>query len=151
MDNIHQVEDWLNALLEKLGPAERRKLMRDVATKLRQQQQQNIRMQKNPDGSGFEPRKVSGRAKQGRVKNQMFSKLRTTKYMKIRTTTDTAEVGFDAKAQRIARVHHYGLRDRVRKGGPVITYARRELVGFSIHTEMKIVDMVIDFISNNTR
>lgn len=147
MDNIHQVEDWLNALLEKLGPAERRKLMRDIATKLRQQQQQNIRMQKNPDGSGFEPRKASGRAKKGRVKNQMFSKLRTTRYMKTRTTTDTAEVGFDAKAQRIARVHHYGLRDRVRKGGPVVTYPRRELLGITKMDENTVKDLIINLLS----
>jgi len=147
MDNIHQVEDWLNALLEKLDPAERRKLMRDVAIKLRQQQQQNIRMQKNPDGSGFEPRKASGRAKQGRVKRQMFSKLRTARYMKTRTTADTAEVGFDAKAQRIARVHHYGLRDRVRKGGPVVTYAKRELLGITDVTESVILNTIIEHLS----
>ncbi|MGK7245352.1 phage virion morphogenesis protein [Buttiauxella agrestis] len=147
MDNIHQVEDWLNALLEKLNPAERRKLMRDVATKLRQQQQQNIRMQKNPDGSGFEPRKVSGRAKQGRIKSQMFSKLRTTRYMKTRATADTAEVGFDAKAQRIARVHHYGLRDRVRKGGPVVAYPRRELLGITKMDENTVKDLIINLLS----
>lgn len=147
MDNIHQVEDWLNALLEKLNPAERRKLMRDVATKLRQQQQQNIRMQKNPDGSGFEPRKASGRAKQGRVKGQMFRKLRTARYMKMRTTADTAEVGFDAKAQRIARVHHYGLRDRVRKGGPEVVYVCRELLGIGYASEKFIIDILIEKLS----
>lgn len=142
MDNIHQVEDWLNALLEKLGSAERRKLMRDIATTLRQQQQQNIRMQKNPDGSGFEPRKASGRAKQGRVKRQMFSKLRTVRYMKTRTTADTAEVGFDTKAQRIARVHHYGLRDRVRKNGPKVVYAPRQLLGINNVTEKILYNII---------
>lgn len=147
MDNLHQVEDWLNALLEKLSPAERRKLMRDVATKLRQQQQQNIRMQKNPDGSGFEPRKASGRAKQGRIKGQMFRKLRTARYMKTRTTADTAEVGFDARVQRIARVHHYGLRDRVRKGGPEVTYARRELLGINNMLEESIKDTILLMLS----
>lgn len=142
MDNIHQVEDWLNALLEKFSPAERRKLMRDVATRLRQQQQQNIRMQKNPDGSGFEPRKASGRAKKGRVKRQMFSKLRTARYMKTRTTADTAEVGFDTKAQRIARVHHYGLRDRVRKNGPKVVYVPRQLLGINNVTEKILYNII---------
>lgn len=147
MDNIHQVEDWLNALLEKLNPAERRKLMGDVAKKLRQQQQQNIRMQKNPDGSGFEPRKVSGRTKQGRIKRQMFSKLRTARYMKTRTTADIAEVAFDGKVQRIARVHHYGLRDRVRKNGPVVTYARRELLGLTDVSENTVKNIILEFLS----
>lgn len=149
MDNIHQVEDWLNALLEKLNPAERRKLMGDVAKILRQQQQQNIRMQKNPDGSGFEPRKVSGRTKKGRIKRQMFSKLRTARFMKTRTTTDTAEVGFDAKVQRIARVHHYGLRDRVRKGGPEVTYARRELLGLNNETIKTTEDLLLKWLAES--
>ncbi|WP_423201696.1 phage virion morphogenesis protein [Dickeya dianthicola] len=32
-------------------------------------------------------------------------------------------------AQRLARVHHYGLRDRVREHGPVVKYAARQLLG----------------------
>ena len=112
MAEFKEIEGWLDALIAQLEPAQRRKLLRDVATKIRQQQQQNIRMQKNPDGSAYEPRRVSGRAKKGRVRRQMFTKLRTVRYMKTRVTASTAEVGFDAKALRIARVHHYGLRDR---------------------------------------
>lgn len=143
MAEFKEIEGWLDALIAQLEPAQRRKLLRDVATKIRQQQQQNIRMQKNPDGSAYEPRRVSGRAKKGRVRRQMFTKLRTVRYMKTRVTASTAEVGFDARAQRIARVHHYGLRDRVRPGGPQVTYARRELLGITDASEELISDLII--------
>lgn len=147
MADFTRIEGWLDALIAQLEPAQRRKLLRDVATKIRQQQQQNIRMQKNPNGSAYEPRRVSGRAKKGRVRRQMFSKLRTVRYMKTRVTASTAEVGFDAKALRIARVHHYGLRDRVRPGGPQVTYARRELLGINNKSEEVILDIILRWLS----
>lgn len=48
----------------------------------------------------------------------MFAKLRTTKYLKTAASADSASVQFEGKVQRIARVHHYGLRDRVSRKGP---------------------------------
>lgn len=147
MADFKEIEGWLDALIAQLEPAQRRKLLRDVATRIRQQQQQNIRMQKNPDGSAYEPRRVSGRAKKGRVRRQMFSKLRTVRYMKTRVTASTAEVGFDAKALRIARVHHYGLRDRVRPGGPQVTYPRRILLGINNNSEDVIHDVIFQWLS----
>lgn len=147
MAEFKEIEGWLDALIAQLEPAQRRKLLRDVATKIRQQQQQNIRLQKNPDGSAYEPRRVSGRAKKGRVRRQMFTKLRTVRYMKTRVTASTAEVGFDAKALRIARVHHYGLRDRVRPRGPQVTYARRILLGINNSSEDVIHDVIFQWLS----
>ncbi|EJN8575578.1 phage virion morphogenesis protein, partial [Salmonella enterica subsp. enterica serovar Anatum] len=35
------------------------------------------------------------------------------------------------KVQRIARVHHYGLRDRVSRKGPEVRYAERHLLGIN--------------------
>lgn len=147
VDNIVQVESWLNALLEKLSAQQRRKLMRDVATRLRLQQQKNIQQQQNPDGSAFEPRKPQLRAKKGRIKRQMFSKMRTTRYLKTQVTENTAGVEFDAKARRIARVHHYGLRDRVSKGGPEVKYPERHLLGLSdVSTEL-VTELIIEHLS----
>ncbi len=149
MENLKNIEFWLDDLLKQLSPPERRKLMRDVATELRKQQQNNIAMQKNPDGTAFEPRKSSGRAKQGRVRRKMFSKLRTARYMKTKATADGAEVYFDtsSKAMRIARVHHYGLRDRVSKYGPEVTYARRELMGITDVSEEMVRDIILTHLS----
>ena len=115
MDDLQRVDDWLAALLANLEPAVRNRMMRQLAQELRRSQQQNIRLQRNPDGTTFEPRRVTARSKKGRIKRQMFAKLRTTKYLKTAATADSASVQFDGKVQRIARVHHYGLRDRVRR------------------------------------
>ena len=131
MDELQQVDAWLTALLASLAPAERKRMLRELAQQLRRTQQQNIRLQRNPDGSGYEPRRVTARTKQGRIKRQMFSKLRTARYLKVTASADSASVQFEGKVQHIARVHHYGLRDRVSRKGPEIRYAERRLLGFN--------------------
>lgn len=131
MDELQQVDAWLTALLANLGPAERKRMLRELAQQLRRTQQQNIRLQRNPDGSGYEPRRVTARTKQGRIKRQVFSKLRTARYLKATASADSASVQFEGKVQRIARIHHYGLRDRVSRKGPEIRYAERRLLGFN--------------------
>lgn len=129
MDDLQRVDDWLAALLANLEPAARNRMMRQLAQELRRSQQQNIRLQRNPDGTAFEARRVTARSKKGRIKRQMFAKLRTTKYLKTTASADSASVQFDGKVQRIARVHHYGLRDRVSRKGPEVRYAERRLLG----------------------
>ena len=135
MDDLQRVDDWLAALLANLEPAARNRMMRQLAQELRRSQQLNIRLQRNPDGTTFEPRRVTARSKKGRIKRQMFAKLRTTKYLKTAATADSASVQFDGKVQRIARVHHYGLRDRVRRNGPEARYPARRLLGVNDEVE----------------
>ncbi|BBM27172.1 phage virion morphogenesis protein [Enterobacter hormaechei] len=135
MDDLQRVDDWLAALLANLEPAARNRMMRQLAQELRRSQQQNIRLQRNPDGTAFEARRVTARSKKGRIKRQMFAKLRTTKYLKTAATADSASVQFDGKVQRIARVHHYGLRDRVRRNGPEARYPARRLLGVNDEVE----------------
>ncbi|EHE7801775.1 phage virion morphogenesis protein [Enterobacter hormaechei] len=138
MDDLQRVDDWLAALLANLEPAARNLMMRQLAQELRRSQQQNIRLQRNPDGTAFEARRVTARSKKGRIKRQMFAKLRTTKYLKTAATADSASVQFDGKVQRIARVHHYGLRDRVSGKGPKIKYSQRRLLGLSRGIDEKV-------------
>lgn len=135
MDDLQRVDDWLSALLANLEPAARNRMMRQLAQELRRSQQQNIRLQRNPDGTAFEPRRVTAISKKGRIKRQMFAKLRTTKYLKTAATADSASVQFDGKVQRIARVHHYGLRERVRRNGPEARYPARRLLGVNDEVE----------------
>lgn len=144
MDNLHKVDEWLAALLANLEPAARQRMMRELAQELRGNQQNNIRLQRNPDGSGYEPRKVTARTKKGRIKRQMFSKLRTAKYLKTAASADSASVQFAGKVQRIARVHHYGLRDRVSRKGPKIRYTERRLLGINNEIEIVIRDILFD-------
>lgn len=146
MDDLQRVDDWLAALLANLEPAARNRMMRQLAQELRRSQQQNIRLQRNPDGTAFEPRRMTARSKKGRIKRQMFAKLRTTKYLKAAATADSASVQFDGKVQRIARIHHYGLRDRVSRMGPQVRYAKRRLLGI-YDNELEIVkEKIITFL-----
>lgn len=147
MDDLQRVDDWLAALLANLEPAARNRMMRQLAQELRRSQQQNIRLQRNPDGTTFEPRRVTARSKKGRIKRQMFAKLRTTKYLKTAATADSASVQFDGKVQRIARVHHYGLRDRVRRNGPEARYPARRLLGVNDEVETITRDTLLRWLA----
>ncbi|WP_165737907.1 phage virion morphogenesis protein [Enterobacter hormaechei] len=147
MDDLQRVDDWLAALLANLEPAARNRMMRQLAQELRRSQKQSIRLQRNPDGTGFEPRRVTARSKKGRIKRQMFAKLRTTKYLKTAATADSASVQFDGKVQRIARVHHYGLRDRVRRNGPEARYPARRLLGVNDEVETITRDTLLRWLS----
>lgn len=146
MDNLHKVDEWLAALLANLEPAARSRMMRQLAQELRRSQQQNIRLQRNPDGSGYEPRRVTAHSKKGRIKRQMFAKLRTTKYLKTAASADSASVQFEGSVQRIARVHHYGLRDRVSNYGPIIKYRQRKLLGINRLTVLKVKELLVNFL-----
>ena len=104
-------------------------------------------MQRNPDGTAYEPRRVTARTKQGRIRRQMFAKLRTTKYLKAIASQDAASVEFESRVQRIARVHHYGLRDRVSRKGLVIRYAERQLLGINSEVKALIMDVLQEWLS----
>jgi phage virion morphogenesis protein len=147
MGDLQRVDDWLAALLANLEPAARSRMMRQLAQEMRRSQQQNIRLQRNPDGSGYEPRRVTARSKKGRIKRQMFAKLRTTKYLKTVASADSASVQFDGKVQRITRVHHYGLREQVKYGGRIIKYPSRRLLGFNEATYRVTHDVLLEWIT----
>lgn len=130
MSEFKPLEDKLAGLLAALSPAGRRRLTVDIAKKLRQQQQQRIKTQKAPDGSAYVPRKRQPlRAKKGRVKREMFVKLRTNRFMKASGNDSEAVVEFTGKVQRIARVHQYGLSDQPYRAGRVVEYPERKLIG----------------------
>ncbi|ROS31937.1 phage virion morphogenesis protein [Raoultella terrigena] len=146
MAELQNVEAWLDALLAGLEPAARKRMMRELAQQLRRSQQKNIRMQRNPDGTAYEPRRVTARTKQGRIRRQMFAKLRTTKYLKAIASPDSASVEFEGRVQRIARVHHYGLRDRVSRKGAEVKYSERRLLGVNNEVEELTRDILLRWI-----
>ncbi|RAR65410.1 phage virion morphogenesis protein [Pantoea ananatis] len=147
MDNLHEVDAWLDALLAKLEPAERKRMLREVARDVRRIQQANMTAQRAPDGSAWEPRRVSARTKPGRIKRKMFTKLKTAKYLKTKATGDSAEVVFIPAVQRLARVHHYGLRDRVSKRGITVEYAERPLLGMNDETKKIVTDILTKWVN----
>jgi len=147
VDNLHEVDAWLDALLAKLEPAERKKMLREVARDVRRIQQANMTAQRAPDGSAWEPRRVSARTKPGRIKRKMFVKLKTAKYLKTKATGDSAEVAFVPAVQRLARVHHYGLRDRVSRRGITVKYAERPLLGVNEGVRNLVEDIITAWLS----
>ncbi|MEO1852710.1 phage virion morphogenesis protein [Chromohalobacter sp.] len=147
-DDLQRLDDWLAPLLARLSAHERRRLARVVATDLRRSQRERIKRQENPDGSDYAPRR--SRDRQGAIRrNAMFSKLRTAKYLRIRSSADVATVGFFGPVASIARTHQYGLRDRVTENGPRVEYARRELLGFAGPDRERVAHLVLDHLSED--
>lgn len=147
-DNLRALEEWAGALLAKLETGERRRLNQQIGRSLRRSQQQRIATQRNPDGTPFAKRKPRQlRDKAGRIKRQMFAKLRQAKHLKLQSTPDAIAIGFMGRVARIARVHQYGLRDRPGKGTPDVQYDRREVLGFTDADVELIRDQLLEHLT----
>lgn len=148
MNELKPFEDKLAGLLAALSPAGRRRLTVEIAKKLRQRQQQRIKSQKDPSGAPYAKRKTQPiRGKKGRIKREMFAKLRTNRYMKASGNDSAAVVEFTGKVQRIARVHQLGLKDRPGKNSKEIIYPKRTLLDFSSDDMNTVHDLIIDHFS----
>lgn len=133
-------EDKLAGLIGALSPAGRRKLAAEIAKQLRRSQQERIKQQKAPDGAPYQARKRQPlRAKNGRIKRAMFQKLRTSRYMKASGRNDAAVVEFTGKVQRIAQIHHFGLKDQPNSNSRYMQYESRPLLGFS-QDDIKLIE-----------
>jgi phage virion morphogenesis protein len=134
LEALEALENWAAGPLRQLEPAARNRLARSLGQALRRSQQQRVIAQRNPDGSRYAPRKKRNLlGKQGRVKRkvQMFQKLRTTRFLKVKADGNAISVGFTGRIANIARVHQYGLKDRPELGAPNVKYEKRELLGFT--------------------
>jgi len=143
MADLHEVDAWLNALLAQLEPSARARMLREVARDVRRIQQANITAQRAPDGTTWEPRRVTARTKPVRIRRKMFAKLKTTKYLKTQASADQAEIAFSPAVQKLARVHHYGLRDRVNRRGTMVKYAKRPLLGINGEVESSVREILL--------
>ena len=153
MEDLQRLEDWVAPLLARLSAPERRRLAMAVARDLRAGNVQQIRAQQAPDGTGWEPRKASGlRNGRGAIKRKaktrpMMEKLRAAKHLKASATASEALVGFVGRAERIARVHHFGLRDRVKPGGPEYDYPARQLLGITDEQIERVRELLMKHLS----
>lgn len=137
-DQLTQFHEYAEGILTQLSPSARKQLARDIAFKLRTSNRKRITAQTQPDGSKFQPRK-----KAGRIKRKMFTKLRTTRYLKVKSTPNEAIV-FINSTNRLVKVHHYGLRDRVnRKTSFQVVYPKRELLGITGNDWQVIEELVL--------
>ncbi|OAK91073.1 virion morphogenesis protein [Ralstonia pseudosolanacearum] len=130
-------------MLTKLDAPARRTLARAVAAELRRRQAARIAEQRNPDGSPYVPRKPQLRHRVGRIRRAMFMRLRLARYMKAEADANAAVVTFVGKAQRIATVHHFGLRDRVNRNGLQAQYPVRELLGLDAADIGRVTDLIL--------
>jgi phage virion morphogenesis protein len=73
----------------------------------------------------------------------MFSKLRTARYMKAKGSNDDAVVEFVGHVQRMANVHHYGLREQPSQHIDTVKYEARPLLGYSIRDIKTIEETII--------
>lgn len=144
MSELQLVNDRLEALISSLSAPARKEMARSIGRKLRASQQQNIKRQQAPDGTPFKPRKTqSVRSKKGRIKREMFAKLRTAKYLKTQASPNEAVIEFAGNVQRMARVHHYGLRDRPSLISKDVKYEARPLLGISTQDTKLILDSIM--------
>ena len=59
----------------------------------------------------------------------------------------SAVVGFTGRTERIARVHHFGLRDSVKPGGPEYDYPARPLLGISDDFTKRLQDRLLSHLA----
>ncbi|CAH0248490.1 phage virion morphogenesis protein [Rahnella aceris] len=140
MSELTAFDTRLAGLIAALSPQSRKAMAATIAKRLRKHQQQRIKQQITPEGQPFTPRRPQPlRAKKGRIKREMFAKLRTAKYMKAKGTADDAVVEFTGQVQRMTKVHQYGLRDRPSVRAKEMQYPARPLLGLDAE-DMKIVE-----------
>jgi phage virion morphogenesis protein len=144
MNELKPFDEKLAALIAGLSASRRRQMAAEIAKRLRTSQQGRIKRQQAPDGTPYKDRKRQPiRSKKGRVKREMFAKLRTNRYMKAKGSADEALVEFAGRVQRIARVHQEGLRDRPNRHSRDVQYDARPLLGFSEADRQIVVEVIL--------
>ncbi len=141
-DDLNRLVSWADALLASMTPAARRQLAGEMARTLRASQAQRIRANRQPDGSPMAPRKPQPNLKQGRgrLRRKMFFKISSPAWLKARASEQQAVVEFVGTANRLATIHQYGLKDRIK--GREIRYPARELLGIT-HQEVEQLEELL--------
>lgn len=148
MSELTALQERLAGLIASMSPAARRQMAAEIAKKLRTSQQQRIKRQQAPDGTPYAARKRQPlRSKKGRIKREMFAKLRTNRFMKAKGSDSVAVVDFTDKVKRMARVHQYGLKDRPNRHSRDVLYEARPLLGFDSSDLQKIEMLIINSLS----
>jgi len=137
-----------------MGHAQRHAINHKGAIDPRRSQAQRIKAQQAPDGTAYPARKrrKEFKGKSGRIKRQkaaMFSKICTSKHLKVKATGHQIEVGFFGWVARVAHVHQFGRQDRVSKKGAVYKYPERPLLGLSEPDRTSIRESLLRHMEQN--
>lgn len=147
MNELKPFDDALAGLIASLTPKARKALAVTIAKRLRASQQQRIKRQQAPDGTPYAARKSQPlRKPKGRIKQEMFAKLCTARYMKANSSPDEAVVEFTGRVERMARVHHFGLRDRPNVHSKDVQYDERPLLGFDKNSINDFSDTILKYL-----
>lgn len=130
-DDLSRLTSWADGLLASMEPAARRQLTGEMARALRASQTKRIRANIQPDGGPMTPRKPLKKLakKRGTTRRKMFQRLVSPRWLKATNTEHQALVEFVGSANRLATIHQYGLKDRIK--GREIRYPARELLGIT--------------------
>ncbi|MBN1089085.1 phage virion morphogenesis protein [Pantoea sp. 1B4] len=137
----------LGSASSSLSAPARKQIARNIGRKLRARQQRNIKRQQSPDDTPFKPRKMQPvRSKKGRIRRELFAKMRTDKYMMTQASLNEAVIEFTGNVQRMARVH-YGQRVRPSCKGKGVQYESRLLPSLKNDDYEAIINCLMEFLS----
>lgn len=149
-DDIKKLDDWANTLIASLAPRERQKLFKRMGQHLRRANKKRITAQTGPDGRRWIRRKKQSQRGPG-ARAKMFLGLRKARHMRLTTSAQGLALGFEGKTAQIARVHHYGLRERLNgrkeRKGPLVKFAERQLIGIARSDKEHLEEMLLEHVS----
>ncbi|WFC12713.1 phage virion morphogenesis protein [Aeromonas salmonicida] len=145
-DDLSRLTSWADGLLASMEPAARRQLASEMARTLRASQTQRIRANLQPDGNPMTPRKPLKKLtkKRGATRRKMFQHLVSPRWLKATSTEHQAIVEFVGSANRLATIHQYGLKDRIK--GREIRYPARELLGITTEEMEQLDELLLNFL-----
>lgn len=153
--DLSRVEGWLDAYMQRLAPAARRKIAMKIGQALRRSNAKRIGQNVEPDGTAMAPRRprIGRDGSPVRGKAKMFRKIRHAKNLRIKARPDSVEVTFGGGAVgKIAATHHdgdVGFVGRTRDGRTIRTrYEARRLLGFGGDDTDMVLDTVIAALEN---
>ncbi|PKQ79678.1 oxidoreductase [Aeromonas sobria] len=142
-DELSRLTRWADGLLASMTPAARRQLMGEIARNLRASQSKRIRANIQPDGSPMTTRKPLKKLakKRGTTRSKMFQHLVSPRWLKATSTENQAVVEFVGSANRLATIHQYGLKDRIK--GREIRYPAREMLGVTTEEVEQLEELLL--------
>lgn len=82
----------------------------------------------------------------GRLRRKMFFKISNPTWLKARASEQQAVVEFVGTANRLATIHQYGLKDRIK--GREIHYPARELLGITTQEVKQLEELLLIHFTN---
>lgn len=89
----------------------------------------------------------SGKPTRKTIRRKLFERIGNK--LKATGTPGVAEVFFGGGSDRLARIHHFGLRDKVKPGGPDYDYPARPLLGITDAQLDRVRDLLLSHLTGN--